>query len=99
LKTGLDQQFSASMTRQFLSLFLFPCFSSGYFTNATSGGLAIDLLYAYEFDTIQLCIDIYKDERSATLCQFLEITQGAPPTIDPNICVDNCRVSILAVLC
>lgn len=56
-----------------------------------------DLSYAYEYDLIEFEIDVYKDERSAQVKMYLEITQGMPPNIDPDLCVSNCKV--IMVLC
>lgn len=74
---------------------MFVVFPTGYISNSTNGSLEVDMTYAVEFDIMQFMLKAFKDERSATLIQFVEITQGAPPKIDPRICVDNCGVSDL----
>lgn len=68
-------------------------FQPGLFTNSRDGQLLVDLTYGYEYDQIYVVAVIKKDTRSAFIVQSIEITRGAPPSINPDLCISNCGVS------
>lgn len=71
---------------------------SGLFTQSKEGNLIVDLTYSYEYDLVKLVVVAKKDTRNATVEVFMEITRGAPPEINPNLCISNCGVGLLLAI-
>lgn len=51
-----------------------------------------NLEYVHPFDKMVFYIEVRHDTRVAYIVQNVEITQGAPPEIDSDLCVSNCKV-------